>query len=108
MTLSEELLPDWLWDEVQPLLPVRHPSPKGGRPPAPDRPCLLALIYLLREGGTWRRLPRRQLDCPSYPTVWRRQRDWAAAGIWERLHHRLLHHLGRAGQIDTSRVVADS
>lgn len=108
MTLQEELLPDWLWEEVHPLLPVRTPSPKGGRPPADDRACLFALVYLLREGGTWRRLPCQELHCPSYATVWRRQRDWANAGVWEQLHHRLLQHLGREGAIDTAYVVADS
>src|SRR5215217_2871069 len=108
MTLHEELLPDWLWAEVHPVLPTHPPSPKGGRPRAPDRPCLFALIYLLREGGTWRRLPCRVVACPSYPTVWRRLQEWSAAGVWDYLRRRLLIHLSRLGAIDTRRVVADS
>lgn len=108
-TLEEELLPDWLWQEVRPLLPVHVPDPKkGGRPRADDRGCLFALIWMCREGGTWRRLPRRELGCPSYPTVWRRLQEWSAAGVWEGLHHRILRHLGTAGEIDACRVVADS
>lgn len=108
MTLDEELLPDSLWDEVRPLLPPRPPAPKGGRPRADDRPCLRALIYLLREGCTWRRLPTEQLGCASPVTVWRRLREWSAADVWLRLHQRLLDHLGRAGAVDLRRVVADS
>lgn len=108
MTLQEELLPDWLWEEVRPVLPTHRPSPKGGRPRAADRPCLLALIYILREGGTWRRLPCRQLGCASYPTVWRRLQEWSAAGVWEYLHNRLLIYLSRLGAIDTRHVIADS
>lgn len=108
MSLQDELLPDWLWQEVSPLLPVHVPSSKGGRPRADDRPCLLALIYMLREGGTWRRLPRLELACPSHCTVWRRLQEWSNAGLWEKLHQRLLNHLGSIGQIDTSRVIADS
>lgn len=90
--------------------PVTRPPrlPKGGRPPADDRSCLFALIYLLREGGTWRRLPCRELQCPSATTVWRRQRDGANAGVWERLHQRLPQHWGREGALDTAYVVADS
>jgi transposase len=108
MTLQEELLPDWLWEEIRPLLPVHTPSPQGGRPRADDRPCVLALIYLLREGGTWRRLPRRDLACPSYPTVWRRFHEWSNAGVWDLLHKRVLIQLSRLGAIDTTHVVADS
>ncbi len=81
---------------------------EGIRPRADDRPCLLALIYLLREGCTWRRLPTKQLGCASPVTVWRRLREWSAAGVWLRLHQRLLDHLGRAGAVDLRRVVADS
>lgn len=108
MTLEEELLPDSLWDEVRPLLPPRPPMPKGGRPRAEDRPCLLALIYLPREGGTWRRLPTKELGRASPVTVWCRLREWSAADVWVRLHQRLLDHLGRAGAVDLRRVVADS
>ena len=55
--MAKELLPDELWAETQPLLPVHVPSPKGGRPPADDRDCLVGIVFLLRSGITWQMLP---------------------------------------------------
>ncbi|MBN9521043.1 transposase [bacterium] len=66
--MRTELVPDALWEETRPLLPAHPPSPKGGRPRVPDRACLAALLYLLREGGTYRGLPCRELGCgPGRP-----------------------------------------
>ena len=106
--MRADLLPEALWTEVQPLLPPHPPSPKGGRPRVSDRNCLAALVYLLREGGTYRGLPCAELGCGSGVTVWRRLQEWTRAGVWQPLHERLLAHLGRAGAIDPSLVVADS
>ena len=106
--MRADLLPDSLWSEAEPLLPPHPPSPKGGRPRVPDRNCLAALVYILREGCTYRGLPCRELGCGSGVTVWRRLQEWSRAGVWTALHERLLHHLGRAGAIDPSLVVADS
>ena len=41
---------DALWEQVEPLLPVRPPHPKGGRPASFDRQMFSALIYVLRMG----------------------------------------------------------
>jgi transposase len=106
--MRADLLPEALWDEVQPLLPPHPPSPQGGRPRVPDRNCLTALIYLLREGGTYRGLPCTELGCGSGTTVWRRLQEWSQAGVWPTVHERLLGHLGRAGAVYPSLVVADS
>ena len=106
--MRNDLLPDALWSEAEPLLPPHPPSPKGGRPRVPDRNCLAALIYQLREGCTYAGLPRDELECGSGSTVWRRPQEWARAGVWTALHERLLGHLGRAGAVDPSVVVADS
>lgn len=103
-----DLMPDTLWDEVKDLFPPHPPSPKGGRPRVPDRACLRGLVYLLREGCTYRGLPCGELGCGSGVTVWRRLQEWTRAGVWPALHAKLLQHLGRAGEVDVSTVVADS
>jgi transposase len=101
------LLSDELWQAVQPLLPAHPPSPKGGRPRVGDRECLTGLLFLLRAGLAWRFLPA-EMGCGSPATVWRRQREWAACGVWPAVHQKLLESLGEASQIDLGDAVIDS
>ena len=107
-TMAEQLVPDEVWDAIQPLLPPKPPHPNGGRPWIQDRAVLGGIIYVLRAGVPWRLLPARELGCGSGVTCWRRLRDWQQAGVWEALHHRLLGWLGDDGQVDWSRAAIDS
>lgn len=110
--MSVNLTPDLteeLWQAIQPHLPTRPTySPKGGRPPADDRACLRGILYVLREGGRWQKLPSRQLDCPSGSTCWRRFRDWTKAGVWGKAHVQLLDLLSERGVLDLQHVIIDS
>ena len=101
------LVPDCLWFEVQPLLPPERPKLLGGRPRVSDRACLMGIVYVLRTGMPWRFVPA-ELGCGSGVTCWRRLRDWTRAGVWPRIHEKLLDRLGRAGGIDASLAVMDS
>jgi len=101
------LVPDRLWEEIQPLLPPQPPKPKGGRPRVPERACLTGIVYVLRTGMPWRLVPA-ELGCGSGVTCWRRLREWTEAGVWPRIHHNLLGVLGRGGKLDASLVVMDS
>lgn len=105
--MAYSLLPDELWREIEPLLPVEVPKPKGGRPSIPNRLALLGILYILRTGAAWRMLPA-ELGCGSGVSCWRRLRDWTKAGVWEEVHRRLLRALGKEEQIDLSRAVIDS
>jgi transposase len=67
-----------------------------------------AIIFMLRAGLPWRLLPARELGAGSPVTCWRRLRDWQQAGVWQQLHAALLNQLGRADEIDWSRVCLDS
>ena len=101
------LLPDELWSEVEPLIPKRRRSPKGGRPPVEDRQALMGILFVLRTGLPWNMLPK-EMGCGSGVTCWRRLGEWTDAGVWPELHGRLLNVLGKAGQIDLSLAVIDS
>ena len=46
-TMAEQLVPDEVWDAIQPLLPPKPPHPKGGRPWIEDRGVLGGIIYVL-------------------------------------------------------------
>jgi transposase len=105
--MSASLLPDALWNLIQPLLPPLPLRPKGGRPRLPDRSCLTGILFVLRSGIPWEMLPQ-ELGCGSGMTCWRRLRDWQEADIWHLIHFVLLDWLSRFGQIDWSRAVVDS
>src|SRR6187455_388817 len=104
--MAAALLPDVLWDLVEPFLPIPSRRPQGGRPRVSDRACLTGIVFVLRSGIPWQMLPQ-ELGCGSGMTCWRRLRDWQETGIWQAFHHTLLDRLGRAGLIDWSRCSLD-
>jgi len=110
--MSQNLTPDQtveLWSALRPHLPSRPAyRPKGGRPFCDDQACLRGILYLLREGCKWQKIPRQALDCPSGSTCWRRFRDWTAAGVWTKAHQQLLDLLGAEGLVNLERVIVDS
>ena len=101
------LVTDELWAAIEPLLPKKRPSRKGGRPRVPDRATLTGILFVLQSGIPWEMLPL-EMGCGSGVTCWRRLRDWQRRGVWKRLHRTLLDRLAAADQIDWSRAALDS
>jgi transposase len=91
--MSTPLLPDALWNLIQPMLPSTPPHPKGGRPRLPDRACLIGILLVMRSGIPWEMLPQ-QMGCGSRMSCWRRLRDWQQLGIWQLIHFVLLDWIG--------------
>jgi transposase len=105
--MATPLLPDALWNLIEPLLPTPQPKPQGGRPRLLDRACLQGVLFVLQSGIPWRMLPQ-EMKCGSGMSCWRRLRDWQEAGIWQLIHFILLDWLARYDQIDWSCAVVDS
>lgn len=105
--MAKKLLPDDLWQKIEPLLPPEPPKPKGGRPRLSDKAALTGILFVLKTGIPWEYLPK-EMACGSGMTCWRRLRDWQACGVWDKLCHVLLQSLYDADKIDLSRVCIDS
>jgi transposase len=107
--MAKPLLPDELWELIQPLLPVpkprrfRHP----GRKPIGDREALTGILFVLKTGIQWEDLPA-EMGCGCGMSCWRRLRRWQEAGVWYALHQVLLTKLDNAGKIDWSRAAVDA
>ena len=68
---------DDLWALLAPLLVIDKPRKKSGRPRSDDRAIFNGLIWLARNGGQWKTLPRR---FGAKSTVHDRFQEWIAYG----------------------------
>src|SRR5688572_25369298 len=108
IVMAKPLLPDELWEVIEPLIPPREPhGEKGGRPPVDDRAALTGILFVLKTGIPWEDLPQ-EMGCGCGMTCWRRLRDWQEAGVWQRLHETLLAKLNAAHKLDWKRAAVDS
>ncbi|CAI7979716.1 hypothetical protein FRAHR75_680056 [Frankia sp. Hr75.2] len=78
--LALRLVPDDLWELVEPLLPAFGPRRQGGdATPVSDRAVFTAIVYVLTSGCAWRLLP------PSFgmsvPTAHRRFGQRTRVGV---------------------------
>ena len=107
--VAKPLLPDDLWELIEPLLPP--PKPRRfrypGRKPLTHRQALTGILFVLKTGIPWEDLPV-EMGCGCGMTCWRRLRDWNEADVWRRLHQVLLQRLDDADRIDWSRAAVDS
>lgn len=101
-------LTDEQWQLIEPLIPPQRPG--GDKRTANMREVVNAILYLNKNGCTWRDLPG---DFPPHSTVsgyfnqWRRDGTWKA--IYDALHKRLRRSQGReqtpsAASIDSQTV----
>lgn len=96
-------LPDDIWAEFEPVLP-KTAWQGNGRPPATDRDCLHALLYVLASGVAWEMLP---WCFPSYKTVQRRLAVWLAADAFHAARRRLAERYQRLHGINWDQVLLD-
>lgn len=97
--MTKPLVPDELWEMIEPILPPDPPRPGAGRPRLSDRAVLTGIIFILKTGIPWNQLPT-EMGYGSGMTCWRRLRDWKASGVWPQIQRVLSEHLADADQID--------
>ncbi len=98
-------LTDRQWRRVAPW---PEPAAGRGRPRSVDRREIVnAILYVLRNGITWRALPH---DFPPWRTVYHYFRLWRLDGTWDRIHDALRDQVRAAAgrQPSPSAAVIDS
>src|SRR5436305_12040715 len=95
--MAAPLLPDALWERVEPLLPPPRPRRfrYPGRKPLTNRQALTGILFVLKTGINWNDLPC-EMRCGSGSRCRRRLAEWHEAGVWVRLHALLLTELQEA------------
>ena len=79
-TVFPPRLTDQLWASRKPQVPAEKPA---GRPPKYSRRAILdAIVYVVRQGCTWRALPA---DLPQCHTVFCYVRCCQADGTWDQI-----------------------
>jgi putative transposase len=90
-------VPDELWARIEPILKEDwQPSPKGGRPPECWRRVFNGIIYRLRSGCQWNRLPRQFGDDS---TVHRWFQRWCESGVMDAIWADLASECDELGEV---------
>src|SRR5262245_25941958 len=80
-------IPDELWQRIEPLLPKRRRSRKGGRPPLPYRKVFDGIFYVLRTGCHWKAAPP---EFGSGSSLHRYFQRWQRRGLFRKLWQQAL------------------
>ena len=83
-------IPDAAWNSMLPFLRTLRHVYVGN--PETCRRFLSAVLWITKEGATWRALPKAY---GYWNTIYRRFGRWCDAGVFEKLHE----HFHEAGEI---------
>lgn len=99
-------LTDEQWAILQPLVPANKLG--EGRPPKYRRRDIVdAIVYVVRQGCTWRALPA---EFPHWNTVFWYYKEWQADGTWDKIEDALRRKVRRAAgrEAEPSAGILDS
>ncbi len=80
-------IPDDLWEEFKQVLPPEKPAGTVGRPAVPYRKVLDGILYVLRTGCQWKKIPK---EYGSGSTCHSRFQEWVQKGVFQKVWKRLL------------------
>ena len=91
-------MPDELWEKIEPVLAEHDPPKNTGRPRADRRAVLDAIVFRLRTGCQWNRLPR---EFPDDSTVHRNFQRWVDLGVLDRIWATLIEECEELGGVNS-------
>ena len=90
-------VPDELWERIEPII-LEEDAPKGrGRKRADPRQMLNGIIFRLRSGCQWNRLPKELGDDS---TIHRTLQPWVERGVLSPMWHVLVEECGTCGTVN--------
>lgn len=99
-------IPDKLWVQMEPLLPLGKPHPLGcHNPRVPNRNAMDAILFVLRTGCQWNALNATGICSSS--SAHRRFLEWTEAGVFEEFWKRGLLKYDKLKGIDWSWLAMD-
>lgn len=98
-------VPDDLWEQIEPIIRGLDPPKHTGRKRANPRCMLNGIIYRMRSGSQWNRLPRELGDDS---TIHRTFQRWEANGLFPRIWATVQSHCEELGGVDWEWQSADA
>ncbi len=98
-------VPDVLWERIEPVLLEADPPNPRGRPRADARRALDGIIFRLRSGCQWNRLPKEFGDDS---TIHRTFQRWVDRGVFTRIWALLVQECEDLGEVQWRWQSADA
>jgi putative transposase len=97
-------VPDSLWEQVEAVLAEPDPPRPQGRPRADARKALNGIIFRMRSGCHWNRLPKEFGDDSTLHRTFQR---WVERGVFVRVWAMLIESCDELGGVEWTWQAAD-
>jgi putative transposase len=98
-------VPDELWKKIEPILAEHDPPKSTGRSRIDQRGALDAIIFRLRTGCQWNRMPK---EFPDDSSVHRTLQRWVELGILDLIWAKLVEECDELGGVEWEWQAADA
>jgi putative transposase len=98
-------VPDELWEKIEPILALHDPPKSTGRPRVNQRATVDAIIFWMRSGCQWNRLPKEFPDDSSVEH--RSLQRWIEKGVLDLIWASLIEECEELGGVDFEWQAAD-
>jgi len=98
-------VPDELWEIIEPILALHDPPKSTGRPRIDQRQALDAIIFRMRSGCQWNRLPKEEFADDS--SVHRTLQRWVELGVLDLIWEKLIEECDELGGVHFEWQAAD-